>query len=173
MGRRTQLVSVILLVLRIFCCPVVSYGVYIFHCRQRILHNKLLLIWNERSEQRTKVSNGSVPRNTWDIGNIHLTKIRGKGHLRSDGLLSLGEGLHNLCGPGGPCRTWGADLVTRTCDQGYTLLLRLASGLGGQVVISYGKGMPLSTWMLYVARFILDDFPCRKWELFLGKELLV
>ena len=62
----------------------------------------------------------------------------GKGHMRSDGLISV-EGLHNMCAPGAPPRTWAAGLVNRACAQPYTLLLRLASGLGGQVVISMGK----------------------------------
>lgn len=96
-----------------------------------------------------------------------------KGHSRSDGLLYVREGPHNLCAPGGPPRTWAAGLVTRTCAQGSTLLLRLACGLGGQVVLSYGKGVPLSTSMMYAARSILDDFPNRKLRAVLGQVLLV
>lgn len=64
--------------------------------------------------------------------------------MESDGLLCVREGLPNVCAPGGPPRTWAAGLVTRACAQAYTLLFRLASGLGGQVVISYGKDLPLS-----------------------------
>lgn len=59
--------------------------------------------------------------------------------MRSDRLLSVREDLHNMCAPGAPPRTWTDGLVTRACAQAYTLLLRLASGLGGQVVISMGK----------------------------------
>ena len=119
------------------------------------------MLRKEIGEQRTTISNGSVPRKA--------------DHKRSssDGLLYVREGPHDLCAPGGPPRTWAAGLVTRTCAQGSTLLLRLAHGLRGQVVISYGKGVPLSTWMMCVARSILDDFPDRKLKAVLGQALLV